>query len=88
MAYQFYKRNYDNTFYAFDAETDTFKVVTDPTHAGSANMCAVMYTDIANANIIQTNTQISANPTEYVSITEAEFNNRIFSMKSFLEQNL
>ena len=88
MAYQFYKRNYDNAFYAFDLETDTFKVVTEPTHVGSANMCAVMYDELANSNIVQMNSQISTNPTEFVTITEAEFNNRIFSMKSFLEQNL
>jgi len=88
MAYQFYKRNYDNAFYAFDSETVSFKVVRDTTHEGSGNMCAVMYTEIANSNIIQMNTQISSNPTEFVSITESEFNNRIFSMKSFLEQNL
>lgn len=87
MAYTFYKRNADNAFYAMDAEAKIFKVVSDPDNTGSV-MCSILTNNIAELNIIQINSQISSNPAAFTSVQEIDFNNRIFAIKGYLEENL
>jgi hypothetical protein len=88
MAYTFYKRNVDNTFYAMEADTKSFKVVSDPDSTQGSVMCSVLTGNIAELNIIQINSQISSNPTAFTTIQEIDFNNRIFAIKGYLEENL
>jgi hypothetical protein len=88
MAYTFYKRNADNTFYAMDAVAKSFKVVSDPDGTQGSVMCSVLTGNIAELNIIQINTQINFNQTAFTAIQEIDFNNRVFAVKGYLEENL
>lgn len=88
MAYLFYKRNTDNTFYAFDTDAKIFKVMSDPDGPQNAVVCSVLTKAPADFNIIQLNAQITANEAAFTTIQEIDFNNRIFSIKGYLEENL
>jgi hypothetical protein len=88
MAYLFYKRNADNTFYAMDAENKVFKVVSDPDFSQDSVVCTVLKNNVAEFNTIQLNAQIVANQDLFTAIQEIDFNNRIFSVKSYIEDNL
>jgi hypothetical protein len=88
MAYLFYKRNADNTFYATDIENKVFKVVSDPEFSQDSVVCNVLKNNVAEFNTIQLNAQISANQDLFTTIQEIDFNNRIFLVKSYIEDNL
>lgn len=88
MAYTFHKRNIDNTFYAIDSETKTFKVVSDPDGTQNSVICSILTGNVAEFNIIQFNSQILANSNSFTTIQEIDFNNRIFAIKGYLEENL
>ena len=88
MAYTFYKRNVDNAFYAMDAEAKIFKVVSDPDGNQESVVCSILTQKIAELNIIQLNSQINFNPDAFATIQEIDFNNRIFAVKGYLEENL
>lgn len=88
MAYTFYKRNADNAFYAMDPEAKIFKVLSDPDGTQNSTMCSIVTNNLAEFNIIQLNAQIAANQTAFTSIQEIDFNNRIFAVKGYLEENL
>lgn len=88
MAYTFHKRNIDNTFYAMDSETKTFKIISDPEGTQNSVVCSILTGNVAEFNIIQLNSQILANQANFTAIQEIDFNNRIFAVKGYLEENL
>ena len=88
MAYTFYKRNTDNTFYAMDVDGKIFKTLSDPNGTQNSVVCSVLSNNVAEFNIIQLNSQINSNQGAFTAIQEIDFNNRIFAVKGYLEENL